>query len=30
MENVGGGDFGGELAQLGVPCADVRTGGEIV
>ena len=26
----GQGDFGGELAQLGVPCTDVRTGGEIV
>ena len=26
----GRGDFEGELAQLGVPCADVRTGGEIV
>ena len=26
----GRGDFGGKLAQLGVPCADVRTGGEIV
>ena len=26
----GQGDFEGELAQLGVPCADVRTGGEIV
>ena len=26
----GQGDFEGELAQLGVPCTDVRTGGEIV
>ena len=26
----GRGDFEGKLAQLGVPCADVRPGGEIV